>query len=83
MAGEQGFFRLFQGLQSLIPADGRKSLQEAVQTVSGLEVVKQRAHQHPRASKRRRAGHDGGIANDNRFHVSIMSVTPRVVKIAP
>ena len=72
MAGEQGFLRFFQSLQCLLPADGREPRQKALQAVSGLDVVEECAHQHPCASKCRRTGHDGGIANDDRLHVYIV-----------
>jgi len=72
MAGEQGFSRFFQSLQSLLPADGGEPLQKALQAVSGLEVFEKCAHQDPRAPKSRRTGHNGGIANDDGLHLSIV-----------
>ena len=84
MAGEQGFRRFFQSLQGLLPADGGEPLEEALQTVSGLEVLEESAHQDPRASKRRRAGHNGGIANDDGLHVFIVpQLSTRVVSRRP
>jgi hypothetical protein len=78
MAGEQGFFGFFQSLQGLLPPDGGEPFQKPLQAVSGLEVFEECTHQDSCASKRRRAGHNSGIANDDGFHLFIVpqSATP-------
>ena len=71
-ADEQGFFRLFQSLQGMLPADGVEPLQKPVKAVSGLKVFEECTHQDSCASKRGRTGHNSGIANDDGFHVFIV-----------
>jgi hypothetical protein len=64
-AGEQRFFGFFESLRRHLPADGRKSLQEPFQAVSGFEILEQSAHQNSGTSKCGHTGHDFGIADDN------------------
>lgn len=66
---EQGLFRLFQSVQCHISGDSGEPLQEALQAVSGFEVVEQSAQQNPCASKGGFTGHNRGISNDDRLHV--------------
>jgi hypothetical protein len=41
MAGKQGFFRFFQSLQGLLPADSGEPLQKPLQAMSGLQVFEE------------------------------------------
>ena len=67
-AGEQRFFRFFQSLQGHLPANRRKALKKTLQAVPRFEILEQCTNQNPCSSKRGFAGHDAGIANDNRLH---------------
>ena len=69
-AGEQRLPCFFQSMQGHLPADSWKTLQKALQAMSGFEVVEEGAHQDSRTSKGGLARHNPGIANDYRFHYS-------------
>lgn len=65
MTREQGFFCFLDCKMGHVTAHGWKSLKKAIQTVPGLDVVEERPNQDPCAPKRRLAGHNFRIANDN------------------